>query len=100
MTAKLHVSNLPIEATEQAIRERFSKAGTVVSVVIVNDLMSGRSKGIAFVKMATPGEAKTAISLLNGCDFQGQRLTVREALRDEAPVPFHNRSRPNPRRPI
>ncbi len=94
MRAKLHVGNLPVDATEQTIRELFTKAGTVVSVMVVKDLVTGQSTGVAFVEMASFPEIQAAISLLNESELQGQRLTVRAALLGEAPVPYHNRSRP------
>ncbi len=95
MKAKLHVGNLPVEADEQTIRELFTKAGTVVSVMVVKDLRTGQSTGVAFVEMASSDETQAAILLLNECELQGQRLTVRAALPGEAPIPYHNRSRPN-----
>ncbi len=95
MTSKVHVGNLPVEATEQSIRDLFTKAGTVVSVMVAKDRFLGQSERVAFVEMASANETTTAISLLNNSEFQGKRLTVRAALRSEVPVLYHNRSRPN-----
>ncbi|GAB4500896.1 MAG: hypothetical protein Fur0035_04360 [Anaerolineales bacterium] len=76
MDNKLYVGNLPYSATEEELQGMFSKAGTVTSVAIIKDRDSGRSKGFAFVEMASADDAQKAISMLNGQDFAGRPLTV------------------------
>ncbi len=77
--SKLYVGNLPYSATEQALVDAFSECGTVQSAKIIMDRDSGRSKGFAFVEMATPEEAKSAISKFDGADWEGRPMTVNEA---------------------
>lgn len=77
--SKLFVGNLPYSATEQELSEAFAQAGAVVSVKIITDRMSGRSKGFGFVEMASPEAAKAAIERLNGADYAGRAITVNEA---------------------
>jgi len=79
MAKKLYVGNLPYDATEDALKEAFSGAGTVESAMIIKDKMSGRSKGFGFVEMSTDEEAQKAIEMWNGKDFNGRALTVNEA---------------------
>jgi len=79
MTNKIYIGNLPYRATEDDLRQIFSQAGTVVSVRIVSDANTGRSKGFGFIEMETDDMAKKAIDQFNGTDFQGRSLRVAEA---------------------
>ena len=76
MQKKLFVGGIPYQATEDELNEAFSKAGTVESAVIIQDKMSGRSKGFGFVEMSTEEEANAAIEMWNGKDFDGREITV------------------------
>ncbi len=76
MDVKLYVGNLPFDTTEEAIREMFAQAGTVVSVALIKDRSTGNSKGFAFVEMSSQKEAQTAISTLNGRMVGDRQLTV------------------------
>ena len=76
MQKKLFVGGIPYQTTEDELNEAFSKAGTVESAVIIQDKMSGRSKGFGFVEMSTEEEANAAIEMWNGKDFGGREITV------------------------
>ena len=75
----LFVGNLPYSTTEADLRELMARAGAVASVRLVSDLDTGRSRGYAFVEMATPDEAARAIKELNGFNLNGRSLVVNEA---------------------
>ncbi len=79
MNKKVYVANLPYQATETELKAFFSKAGSVMSVKIVQDRQTGKSKDIAFVEMSTQWEGRRAVSMLNKQDFMGNNLLVREA---------------------
>lgn len=79
MATKLYVGNLPFQTTSDELKEHFSQAGTVESASVVEDRMTGRSRGFGFVEMATAEDAAAAIEQLNGKDFGGRNLTVNEA---------------------
>ena len=79
MATKLYVGNLSFRTTSDELREAFSAAGTVESASVIEDRETGRSRGFAFVEMATPEEAAAAIEAFNGKDFGGRNLTVNEA---------------------
>ena len=79
MGTKLYVGNLSFRTTSDELREAFSAAGTVESASVIEDRETGRSRGFAFVEMATPEEAAAAIEQFNGKDFGGRNLTVNEA---------------------
>jgi RNA recognition motif-containing protein len=86
MATKLFVGNLNHGATENDLQDHFSAVGTVVSVNIMQDRFTGRSRGFGFVEMATEEDAKKAIESLHQKDFQGRPLTVNEARpREERP---------------
>src|SRR5512145_1715450 len=80
MGRKLYVGNLPYSATEDSLKGAFSQFGTVESVAIITDRDTGRSKGFAFVEMATPQEAADAVSKLNSSEMEGRTLKVSVAL--------------------
>lgn len=79
MGRKLYVGNLPYSANEQSLQEIFSRCGAVDSVNLITDRDSGRSKGFAFIEMASNAEAHKAIEELNGSDCDGRPMTVNEA---------------------
>jgi RNA recognition motif-containing protein len=79
MATKLYVGNLSFQTTSDELRDHFAQAGSVESASVVEDRMTGRSRGFGFVEMATPEEAAAAIEQLNGKEFGGRNLTVNEA---------------------
>jgi cold-inducible RNA-binding protein len=79
MATKLYVGNLSFQTTSDELRDHFAQAGNVESASVVEDRMTGRSRGFGFVEMATPEEATAAIEQLNGKEFAGRNLTVNEA---------------------
>jgi len=79
MATKLYVGNLSFRTTSEELRDAFASVGTVESASVIEDRETGRSRGFAFVEMATPEEATAAIEAFNGKDFGGRNLTVNEA---------------------
>ena len=79
MTVKLYVGGIPYRSSEEDLRAYFSQAGTVESVSILTDRMTGRSRGFGFVEMASEEEAQKAISLFDGKEFEGRTLKVDKA---------------------
>ncbi len=75
---RIYVGNLPWSATEQEIRDFFSRFGEVHSVAIITDRETGRSRGFGFVEMED-ADADQAISGADGKDFGGRPLRVNEA---------------------
>ena len=79
MSTKLYVGNLSFQTTSEDLQQLFAQAGTVESASVVEDRMTGRSRGFAFVEMATPEEAASAIEQMNGKEIGGRALKVNEA---------------------
>ena len=76
MAAKLFVGNLSFTLLENELQDLFAQAGNVVSVNVVQDRMTGKGRGFAFVEMSSDQEAQKAIELFHGKEFQGRNLTV------------------------
>lgn len=79
MGKKVYIGNLSYSMDDQALTDLFTPFGDVESARIVTDRDSGRSKGFAFVEMATDAAAQTAIEKLNGTEHSGRALNVSEA---------------------
>ena len=79
MGKKIYVGNLSFNMDDQSLGDIFATFGTVESAKIITDRDSGRSKGFAFVEMASETDAATAIEKLNGSDQLGRAMNVSEA---------------------
>jgi RNA recognition motif-containing protein len=77
VSKNLYVQNLPVETTSDDLVRCFADYGTVTSAQVVDDHETGRSRGFGFVEMSEGGER--AIASLNGVQFRGQTLSVKEA---------------------
>ena len=79
MGKRIYCGNLSFQATEDDVRELFTAHGEVTDVHMVMDRESGRSRGFAFVEMATDAQAAAAIQALDGTAVGGRNLKVNEA---------------------
>jgi cold-inducible RNA-binding protein len=79
MGRNLYVGNLSFSMGESALRELFEQKGAVAAVTVMRDIDTGRSRGFAFVEMASDDAAQKAITELNGYAAEGRNLTVNEA---------------------
>ena len=86
---KLFVGNLSWDATEDALRPLFEAHGAVVSVRIIQDPFTGRSRGYGFVEMVDEAACDAVIAALNEYLFLGRPLRVSRA---RAPEPREQRS--------
>ncbi len=75
---KIYVGNLPFSATDETVRELFSKHGTVEKVALIMDRDTGRPRGFGFVEMPN-ADASRAMQALNGTEMDGRALKVNEA---------------------
>lgn len=72
----IFVASLPFSIQESDLRASFEAFGTVASVRIVTDKLTGRSKGFGFVEMPDDEQATQAIAQLNGASVQGRSIVV------------------------
>ncbi len=89
--ARLFVGNLSFQTGETDLEDYFSQAGAVVSVNLMVDKMSGRSRGFAFVEYGTPEDAQKAIEQFHDKEFQGRKITVNIARPREERAPRGDR---------
>ena len=75
----IYVGNLDFSSTEDSIRALFEQHGEVTSVKIITDRDTGRSRGFAFVEMASDDEGRAAITAVDGQELDGRALKVNEA---------------------
>ena len=88
MGTKLYVGNLNYNTTEDSLRQAFGADGREVSSVsIIMDRETGRSRGFAFVEMATEEGAQQALQALDGRELDGRMLRINEAREREARGP-------------
>ena len=76
MARRVFVGNLPFSASEEELRQLFARHGEVSSVEIVKDRFTERSRGFAFVEMATDEGAAAAVAALNQHQLSGRALTI------------------------
>lgn len=79
MGKKLYIGNLPYSANDQFLIDTFSECGSVESARVITDRETGRSKGFAFVEMATDEEARNVIEQFDGATCDGRPMRVSEA---------------------
>ena len=77
--ARLFVGNLAYTTADNDLTDLFSQAGVVVSVSVVFDKFTGKSRGFAFIEMGSPEEANKAVEMFHGKEFQGRSMTVNVA---------------------
>jgi RNA recognition motif-containing protein len=77
--SRLFVGGLNWRTTNDELKNKLEEFGPVTDVHIVTDRDTGDSRGFGFVTMADRKDAATAIRKLNGQDFAGRTLVVRQA---------------------
>lgn len=75
----IRVENLQPDVTEEEIRAIFIPHGPVERFKMMIDRETGLLSGSAFLEMTNDREAETAILALDGVNFKGKVLKVRQA---------------------
>jgi RNA recognition motif-containing protein len=76
---KLFVAKLNRDAVESDLLEWFGAMGPVKSVKVVTDRDTGQSKCFGFVEMESREGGQRALDEMNGNEFMGFRMVVKEA---------------------
>lgn len=85
MNARLYIGNLGPSVTEEELRSLFSQKGAVTEVKLMLDTATQRSRGFAFVTMATPELAAAALREFHCYPLGGRHITVTEARPPQEP---------------
>jgi RNA recognition motif-containing protein len=82
----IFVAKLGRQVTSDDLTRLFSTFGEVKSAKIINDKMTGASKGYGFVEMESEDAGELAINSLNETNFMETEIVVKRAHpRDEDP---------------
>ena len=71
MMTRLYVGNLPLDLDEEGLRALFAVHGEVLSVILMTETASGRSRGFGFVQMPAAA-AEVAMEALDGLSLREQ----------------------------
>ena len=74
----IFVGNLPWSTTNEDLEAKFSEFGQVTSARIINDKMTGKSRGFGFVDMDDDA-AQKAIAAISGSKWGDREVTCNEA---------------------
>ncbi len=76
MSQKVFVGGLPFSTSTEELGALFGQVPGVENVTIVTDRDTGRSRGFAFVEMASAEAADEAVKKFNGSTLGGRTLNV------------------------
>ncbi len=75
----LYVGNIPYAVKEEELKEIFQEYGTVVSIKIITDKYTGRSKGFGFLEMENDEQEDLAVKECNRKEINERNLVVAKA---------------------
>lgn len=80
----IYVGNLSYKVRENDLQGVMEEYGQVDSCKIIKDRETGKSKGFGFVEMPDDAAGQKAINELNGAEFDGRTMVIKEARPKEA----------------
>ncbi len=76
----IYVANIPFSLTEKELESVFAEYGDVLSVKIIKDKVTGKSRGFAFVEMENEEDGEKAVNELDQAQVKGREIKVKKAL--------------------
>lgn len=76
---KLFIGSLPFNITESELSELCKPFGDIMSVKLIVDQFTGRSKGFGFVEMSDRSQGHKVMEALNGKVYNHRTLVCNEA---------------------
>ena len=76
LNSNLFIFHIPNNFSNQELHDLFEPFGDIVSVRIMINNASGRSRGFGFVSFSKPESATKAIEAMNGAIIRGKKLKV------------------------
>jgi RNA recognition motif-containing protein len=86
----IYVSNLSFNIQDEDLKSLFTPFGEVSSAKIINDKITGRSRGFGFVEMPDDTAAKTAIAELDNHSIEDRSIKVAEGRPKENRSSYNN----------
>ncbi|KAF0516296.1 polyadenylate-binding protein 1 [Gigaspora margarita] len=74
--SRIYVGSINFELTEQHLRVVFGQFGSIKSVSMSLDPLTGKHKGFCFIEFETPEGASLALESMNGAELGGRQLKV------------------------
>lgn len=78
VASRVYVGNLSYNVTWMELKDLMRTAGRVLHVTILEDSITGRSRGCAVVEFGRPDDARRAITELTDTVLKGRKIFVRE----------------------
>lgn len=75
----IYVSNLSYDSTSESLKKLFAEFGETTSATVINDKITGFSRGFGFIEMPDDAQGKKAIEELNETEFEGKIIKVNVA---------------------
>lgn len=75
----IYVGNIPYSLKEEDLKEVFKEYGNIVSIKLITDKFTGRSKGFGFIEMENDDQEDLAINECNRRVVSGRNLVVSKA---------------------
>ena len=75
----IYVGNLSYRVKEADLQQVMEDYVTVTSCKVIMDRETGKSKGFGFVEIADDAAGAKAIAELNGAEYEGRTMVVKEA---------------------
>jgi RNA recognition motif-containing protein len=72
----IFVSKLSYAVNDEDLKDLFEGYGSISSARVINDKLTGRSRGFGFVEIEDEAMARKAIEELNECEFDGRVISV------------------------
>ncbi|CAG8666673.1 9682_t:CDS:2, partial [Cetraspora pellucida] len=82
----LFVGNLPFNCQWQDLKDLFRNAGNIIRADVSTNY-DGRSRGFGTVLFATPEDARNAVGMYNGYEFQGRTIAHHNYHIGPPPIP-------------
>ena len=76
MRTKIYIANLSADVKADDVHALFSKYGEIKSIKLMNDPVTGFSRGYGFVEMASEEDTKNAIIEMRGKMFRDRYIWV------------------------
>lgn len=84
---RIHVSNLAHSVQEKDLSKLFAGYGSNISIKVITDKFTNKSKGFGFVEIADQKAAEKAIKELNGKLIDGLQIRLSTAkAKEESPI--------------